>query len=256
MQSHTIKSYTDADEILTGRCKDRRKITNNTWLERRGPDEIAVRLHATDVVTYYADGSIRLNTGGWFTVTTKARINEFSPFSVSSNRGEWNVSIRNPNYVDHFTGDYRDNPYWADSRPFRDGMIWLDGKWYGVPSDEELAADRAARKKLYADIKKFVDGITPERIIHAWENPGGDCLLCRFPPGTGGDDHLLAHIEEDYFHAHLALRAVEARGFNTDFAMSFIYSSAQRGEVDKHFLKDSLTKFLRKQLTQGVAVKA
>lgn len=36
---------------------------------------IAVQLHNTDVVTFFKDGRIAVNTGGWFTKTTKERIN-------------------------------------------------------------------------------------------------------------------------------------------------------------------------------------
>lgn len=40
------------------------------------PDQIIVTLHKTDVVVYNKnDGSIRLNTGGWHTPTTKTAIN-------------------------------------------------------------------------------------------------------------------------------------------------------------------------------------
>lgn len=262
MQSHTIKSHADADEILTGRCKQRRKIGNNTWLERRAPDEITVRLHDTDVVVYRSDGAISLNTGGWFTVTTKARINEFSPFGVSSNRGEWSVTIRNPAYTNDYTDWPPPEPYWIDTVPFRDHMTWLNGSWTGIPTPDQLDIDRAARKKLHADIKKFVDGITPERIIQAWENTAGDCLLCRAEWAremgmSGSDDHLAMHVEEDYFHASLMHLAVKSRNYgNPEFIMQMIYADAQRGEVSKHFCKDTLTKFLRKQLTQGVAVAA
>lgn len=260
MQSHTIKSYADADEILTGRCKERRKIANNTWLERRDHDQIAVRLHDTDVVTYLPNGSITLNTGGWFTVTTKARINEFSPFGVSSTRGEWSVAIRNRHYnPDRYDPDT--NPYWADPVPFRDGMTWNNGRWFGVPEPDEVAAERAARKKLNADIKKFVDGITPERIIHAWENTGGDCFICRAGWAremgmSGTDDHLASHIEEDYFHASLMYLAIKTKGYPyPEVIMQAIYSSAQYGRVDR-LCTDTLRKFLRKQLTSGVAVAA
>lgn len=254
MQSHTIKSYADADEILTGRCKQRRKIGNNTWLERVLETAIAVRLHQTDIVVYYSDGSILLDTGGWMTVTTKARINEFSPFGVSSTRGEWSVSRHNPAYTNDYTDWPPPEPYWIDSVPFRDRMMWLNGSWTGIPTPDQLDIDRAARKKLHADIKKFVDGITPERIIDAWQNTSGDCFLCR---ADMADDHLASHIEEDYFHASLMHLAVKSRNYgNPEFIMQMIYADAQRGEVSKHFCKDTLTKFLRKQLTQGVAVAA
>lgn len=60
---------------LTGRCKDSRKLCNNTYLCRRDEDAVAVRLHSTDVVTFFSDGRIEISTGGWNTITTKDRIN-------------------------------------------------------------------------------------------------------------------------------------------------------------------------------------
>jgi hypothetical protein len=78
-------NYQQAAAQLIGRCRDRRKLANNTHLVRRDTDEIAVRLHATDVLTFFADGRIRVNTGGYHTVTTVDRINAFLP-------GPWRVS--------------------------------------------------------------------------------------------------------------------------------------------------------------------
>jgi len=70
--------------------RERRQIANNTTLIRRAEDTIAVRLHATDVVTLYADGTVRLSSGGWATVTTKDRLNTYSPVGrVWSERGTW-----------------------------------------------------------------------------------------------------------------------------------------------------------------------
>ena len=59
-----------------------RKLGNNTvlrWSEDepgRERDWYAIRLHDTDVVTFYADGTIQLDSGGWKTVTTKDRMNK------------------------------------------------------------------------------------------------------------------------------------------------------------------------------------
>jgi hypothetical protein len=49
-----MRTYTEAVERLGARQS--RKLQNNTYVQRRSDDTIAVRLHATDVVTYYADG--------------------------------------------------------------------------------------------------------------------------------------------------------------------------------------------------------
>ena len=62
--------------VKGGRSKVSRPIENNTRIEQRGED-YAVRLHETDVVTFHMDGSVTLDSGGWLTVTTKARMNEF-----------------------------------------------------------------------------------------------------------------------------------------------------------------------------------
>lgn len=79
----TPRSYDEAAEVLaSGRDKDSRKIANNTWLERRGENAIAVRLHGTDVVTFHDDGSVQFSTGGWNTSTTRARLNAYAPAGV------------------------------------------------------------------------------------------------------------------------------------------------------------------------------
>lgn len=246
-----MQSYTEADAQLTGRCKERRKIANNTWLERRGDDAIAVRLHQTDVVTYRADGSITLDTGGWFTVTTKERMNRFTPFGISSRRGEWQVALRNPLYRPHFEGDYKLNPYWLEPVPYRDGMTFDGTNWHGVPDPVEVQAERVVRDKLKKDIDAFVKSITPQMVVRAFDNTGGDCLMCRFD----SDECLATHVEEHYFHGTLAYRAIKDRGYwNPDVILSMIYSEAlQRDRVDR-LLTDALRKFLRKRLITGVAV--
>lgn len=82
-------NYIEAAGKLTGRCKESRKVANNTYLKRRSAGEIAVRLHATDILTFHDDGRIVVNTGGWDTCTTCDRINSFlpGPWRVGGHRG-------------------------------------------------------------------------------------------------------------------------------------------------------------------------
>jgi hypothetical protein len=82
-------TYANACDKLNGR--DSRKVGNNTYLERINSQTVAVRLHSTHVVTFYADGSYTLNSGGWRTVTTKSRINDYAPVRVTQRSGEWFV---------------------------------------------------------------------------------------------------------------------------------------------------------------------
>jgi len=80
-------AYLDADGFLGKR--ESRKIQNHTYLRRRD-STIAVMFHATDVVTYNRDGSISLDTGGYWTVSTKERICTYNPMGyVRIDHGEW-----------------------------------------------------------------------------------------------------------------------------------------------------------------------
>lgn len=89
--------YLSADtELQSARNEANGKpIANNTRLYRRGDGVIALTLHATDVVTFYRDGRIVLDSGGWRTVTTKDRIGYAA--NVYSVKGEWYVDNPQPN---------------------------------------------------------------------------------------------------------------------------------------------------------------
>ncbi len=81
----TAVNYLQRGKFKREWWRNSRPIANNTRLEMRGNtygDDIAVRLHGTDVVTYHADGTITLNTGGYWTVTTRDRINRFVPGNI------------------------------------------------------------------------------------------------------------------------------------------------------------------------------
>jgi hypothetical protein len=104
-------TYTEADSLLQGRNLHSRKIGNNTYLHRVSGvpgDDIAIRLHDTDILRFKADGSVVLHTGGWRTVTTKERMNEHLRdlgFRIDQRSFKWYVSERNPlgEYYDGMT---------------------------------------------------------------------------------------------------------------------------------------------------------
>ncbi len=82
--------YQSANEKLQGRCYMSRKIGNNTYLQRdvRNSNNINVHYHATDIITFYPNGDVALNTGGWDTVTTKQRLHAYQNAAyVGSERG-------------------------------------------------------------------------------------------------------------------------------------------------------------------------
>jgi len=86
----TIKSFEEAEAVYTERAPRSRtyvlgakavRLQNNTTLRRTSFGNYVVRLHDTDIVTYFSDGDIRVRTGGWLTVTTFDRIREYLPTS-------------------------------------------------------------------------------------------------------------------------------------------------------------------------------
>lgn len=86
-----------------------RILANNTRVERISEDCYAVRLHATNIVVYYRNGRIEINSGGWQTVTTKARIND-----ALRDVGAW-ITQRNHEWTLHNAD--------GSTRYFHDGMI-------------------------------------------------------------------------------------------------------------------------------------
>lgn len=74
-----------------GRNRPTKKLKNNTYLVRLDSETIGVQLHNTIVVTIHGDGTYTLNSGGWQTVTTKDRINEYSPVRISQRKYQWYV---------------------------------------------------------------------------------------------------------------------------------------------------------------------
>jgi len=70
-------------------------IKNNTRLFRHDDGKaqaiyFTLRLHNTDIITIHPQGWT-LNTGGWRTVTTKHRLNNYGPVGVSQVNFEWIV---------------------------------------------------------------------------------------------------------------------------------------------------------------------
>lgn len=84
-----MNTYERLERFLKG--KNRRKYAHETWVERESPDCIAVRYHSTDVVRAISNGQCILNTGGWYTVTTKRRMNDITGLNIFQRKFKWFV---------------------------------------------------------------------------------------------------------------------------------------------------------------------
>ena len=131
----TITNWWAAQTFLAGgRSKEKRPLCWHTTLETRPDGAIAVKYWATDVVTYYQNGSVRLRSDGWRTVTTKSRFNEFSPLYVYGDKGIWYVTMP------------------ENDVPFSDGMLFDEhGELLeGEPPDISVVQDQRKAAKKYA----------------------------------------------------------------------------------------------------------
>ena len=65
----------------------RKKLANNTYLIDNGKRR-AIRLHSTDIATEAGQGKIRIDTGGWDTLTTRERLHRFTSCRVYRDKGQ------------------------------------------------------------------------------------------------------------------------------------------------------------------------
>lgn len=230
-------NYQDLNDQLTGRNAERRKLANNTYAERRGDGAIAIRLHSTDILTYHDDGSVVFNSGGWQTVTTKQRMNEFGPqgWRVNSERGIWYADYSVP-HTSPLDGDW--NNRLTVSLPFNDGFT-VRGAEYAMPDDALEASDVESLRQQTAD---YAAQYVKELRRGNMGKPGmGDCFYCRLrtvgekkPLGDaihdqgGHDAHILEHMREGYFVPSLVWNAMKAMGA-APIAYYFV-EKAQQGE--------------------------
>lgn len=165
-------------------------VDRNTRLFRRSPTTIALRLYNTDIVTYHSNGDVTLNTGGWLTVTTKQRMNNYAPVRIYSHRGVWYVG--------------------NDDTLYADGMIiCADGTIKGAGKPSEREANKKVMKEAKAYAKGFVDKLYNCEIGLP---SNGDCWGCHMRTNDGkaafGSGHILEHFEEKYYVPSLLVNAL------------------------------------------------
>ena len=83
-----MRTYKELKELSQTR---KRKLGNNTYLVVRDDGGFGVRLHNTEVVVHYED-RIVLDSGGYKTVTTKERMNKYTPFNIYQKNFKWFVN--------------------------------------------------------------------------------------------------------------------------------------------------------------------
>lgn len=230
-------TYKSLDSQLTGRSRNSRKLANNTVAIRR-EHSIAVRLHQTDVVTFYADGRITLNSGGYRTRTTKDRINAYAPVNIGQRRGVWSFTFGGSEHV------------------FADGItLYPDGSVTGAAQPSQMEADR----KLRAEVMRFAKLCALSLPL---DLPGaGDCFYCQMQTEDGkslGDSlkdcgHLTEHMREGYVVPSLVYRALVEAG-NPALVVQSAFKNDQTNGADflsglaKGRVQSSVNKYLKRRL--------
>jgi hypothetical protein len=141
-------------QVKSARNGYKKPIGNNTWLILNSDNSVAIRLHQTDILTYRPDGSIILDTGGWETVTTKARMNEYLDCPrVGSDRGVWVISSGGIEYF------------------FERGMaINPDGTIDGQPTfAEKLGKIIGKTIETYDALIEAIKALSIEELVEVWK---------------------------------------------------------------------------------------
>jgi hypothetical protein len=202
-------------------------VGNNTYLKRRG-DNVAIQLHNTDVVTYTPDNAAILNSGGWRTVTTKARINDYIPGHLYTEAGVWYVSYHGTTYA------------------YSDGMaLNYDGTVSGAGEARSKADVRKEKRAIKAFANDYVDALFSGEV----DAPSAaDCWFCAMfdKNGTGSDDHMQSHLEESYFVPSMIVNAANTFGASwvMNQTLAAIWSGAPPDDWSARFAREQLTKML------------
>jgi hypothetical protein len=100
------------------------KVDHNTVLVRDTLDgSIAVKFHYTDIITVSTDDTLVVSNGGWHTVTTLARLNDWLPagWGLYSLKGNWY-------WHNYRHSDEELNPGFKRTQPYSNGdKITADG---------------------------------------------------------------------------------------------------------------------------------
>jgi len=190
-----MNTFNELHELAQSR---KRKLGNNTYLVVRDDNGYGIRLHDTEVVIHYKD-RIVLNSGGYKTLTTKARMNDYSTHTIYQKNHVW--------YVDN-------------EIPFKDGItLYNNGTIKGQGKDPKETIKLTKRVKQYSEdyAKEFIKGNVPAP-------SNGDCWGCLFHKDgkpTIAKDHIFSHLEDKYYVPSMLYNMFDS-GYLTEYTKGVI----------------------------------
>lgn len=194
-------NYNEAKALFsTARNKSNGKpLENNTRLVET-TNGYGIKLHNTIVVDIKSNGNYVLNTGGWYTKTTKERINSYFPFNLYTRKRIWYIGL-------------------TKETPFTDGIvIRRDGKVI-KSNTSQVKRIETTLKKIDNYVSKYAEALKNNQIP---QPSGGDCWGCCMHDTTTGEtvmgtDHLEQHLKEGYLVPSLLVNAIRAKGYKPEY---------------------------------------
>lgn len=207
-----FKSFDRAVEVMNGRDKGKR-LKSSTYMrpllvDDDGTVKTAGILYHSTYILIFRESGVEYQTDGWYTVTTKDRMNTYGPGYVYQHKGKWFMRQADGTEVPYFDGmEMSYEGYLLNPRP--------------ESEQRQIEQDRAY---LVKRIEKYLDKIAEYYLAGNQMLPtNGDCMFCRGWFGLERDndtEHLLSHIEEDYVVPSLLLNAWrEARLSDTAYVI-------------------------------------
>ena len=203
-ESEDIMNYETAKNQWDNTRK--RKLANNTYLVKsQADDSFGIKLHNTIIIELYPNKTV-FNTNGWRTVTTKARINEFTEFNCYQDRGIWYIGK---------------GISW--NKNFNSFVVFADNITYNHKASKWSKIGESPQKTqtLRRQIKKYAKDFTKALFAGEVSKPSnGDCWYCSLytqdkkPLGEAANNqtHIKEHIKESYFVPSLCLNACKTFG--------------------------------------------
>lgn len=191
-------NYSELKQMIE---ESRSHQANHAWLKKSrlqvsalllSNGDIAVRLVDSNIMVFHPNGWVTLDTCGWQTATTKARMNDYLPkgWGIYQEKGIWYLS----------TG------YWND--PDRKVYAFNDGLTFNPETGVVIGAANVAeieykQKRLKKYVKKYIEQMyTFDEDKRLPAPSGGDCWYCALAwqgDDFGGDGHVWSHVDEGYY---------------------------------------------------------
>jgi hypothetical protein len=233
-------NYQEATEKIKNR--ESKKLANNTYLHKIAGG-LALKLHQTDIIEFYPEYVV-LNTGGWFTHTTKERLNAYSPVFIHQKNSNW------------YIGGYEDS-----TSLYYDGIkIDYTGRILsGIKAPEKT---EKANRSVKRQIVKFADACIKKVKSGNCIPSSGDCWFCALRTDDGetlGDkersaDHLRGHIKENYTVPSLIWNAIKEAGYQYPEVI-LGYDPETKKTGSGWFVEDSIKRAVVKYLQRRLLVR-